>query len=446
MIRHFKVTTERRRAILALALPIIGGMTSQNILNLVDTAMVGRLGAEALAGVGLVSFLSFLSVAAVTGMSSAVQAQAARRVGAGDHAQSAVSLNGGLLVSLVYGLPASVLLYFAAGPIVHALLDDGVAASQGAAYFEMRALAIAFVGMNFAFRGYWSAINQTRLYLRTLLIMHAINVFLNYALIFGHFGFPALGTQGAGLGTAISMVAGSGIYFFLALRHTRGSGFLERVPSGPQMRSLLRLGIPTSIQQVLFAGGLTVLFWIVGKIGTQELAVANVLINISLVAILPGMGFGIAAATLASQSLGRKQPQDAYAWGWDVCRVGGIALLLLGLLMLVLSRQVLGLFLTDPALVELGLWPLRLVGVGICVDGVGLILMQALLGVGASGIVMLVGVGMQWLFFLPLAYWLGPVMGYGLLAIWIAMNLYRGLQAVVFIAVWMRRRWQHIQI
>ena len=94
------VTGQRRREILALALPIIGGMTSQNILNLVDTAMVGRLGAEALAGVGMVSFLAFLSVAAVTGMSSAVQALAARRVGAGDSRNSAVSLNGGLLVAL----------------------------------------------------------------------------------------------------------------------------------------------------------------------------------------------------------------------------------------------------------------------------------------------------------------------------------------------------------
>ncbi len=446
MIGHLSVTQHRRREILALALPIIGGMTSQNILNLVDTAMVGRLGAEALAGVGLVSFLSFLAVAAVTGMSSAVQAQAARRVGEGRSSETAVSLNGGLLVSLAYGLPMTLLLWFAAGPIVHALLDDPGAAAEGAEYFEMRALAVVFVGMNFAFRGYWSAINQTRLYMRTLLIMHVINIFLNYTLIFGNLGFPEMGTRGAGLGTAISLMVGTGIYFFLALRHARGGGFLERIPSAEQMRSLLKLGIPSSIQQILFAGGFTVLFWIVGQIGTAELAVANVLINISLVAILPGMGFGIAAATLAGQALGRQAPQEAYAWGWDVCRVGAVILALLGAAMLIPSRQVLSLFLTDPALIELGLWPLRLVGLGIMIDGLGLILMQALLGVGASGVVMLVGVGMQWLVFLPAAYILGPVLGLGLLEIWIAMNLYRGLQAAIFITVWVRRRWQTIQI
>lgn len=440
------VERRRRQEILALALPIIGGMTSQNILNLVDTAMVGRLGADALAGVGIASFLSFLMVAAVTGMSSAVQAQAARRVGEAKHDQTAVSLNGGLLFSLAYGLPVSVLLWFASGPIVHALLDDPAAADEGAAYFQMRILAIAFVGMNFAFRGFWSAINQTRLYMRTLIIMHVVNIFLNYVLIFGHFGFPPMGTAGAGLGTAISIMLGTGIYFFLALRHARGSGFMEKMPSREQIGSLLKLGLPSSIQQVLFAGGFTALFWIIGHIGTAELAVANVLINITLVAILPGMGFGIAAATLSGQALGRQQPEHAYHWAWDVCRVGAVVFFVLGLIMLIPSRQVLGIFLTDPALVELGLWPLRLVGIGIIIDGLGLILMQALLGVGASGVVMLVGVGLQWLFFLPMAYLLGPILQLGLLQIWFAMTFYRGLQSVLFASVWRRRRWQQIKV
>ena len=440
------VAEPRRKAILALALPIIGGMTSQNILNLVDTAMVGRLGAEALAGVGLVSFLSFLSVAAVTGMSSSVQALAARRVGEGRLSETAVSLNGGLLIALLYGIPISILLWFCAQPIVAALLQDAKAVSEGSAYFEMRLLAITAVGMNFAFRGYWSAINQARLYMRTLIIMHVINVFLNYTLIFGHFGFPALGVQGAGIGTAVSMWVGTGIYFFLAMRHARPAGFLARIPSAEQMRSLLKLGVPSSIQQILFAGGFTVLFWIIGHVGTEQLAVANVLINITLVAILPGMGFGIAAATLAGQALGRQNYDEAYRWAWDVCRVGMVVFVLLGLIMLFASREVLGIFLTDPNLVELGLWPLRLVGIGIFVDGIGLILMQALLGVGASTVVMLVGVGMQWLVFLPIAYVMGAILHLGLLEIWIAMNLYRGVQAALFIWVWTRRRWQTIQI
>lgn len=441
-----RVSPARRAQILALALPIIGGMTSQNILNLVDTAMVGRLGPAALAGVGIVSFLSFLAVAAVTGMSSAVQAMAARRFGEGRHAETAVSLNGGLLVSLAYGLPVSLILWFSCEAIVAALVADPAVVAEGGQYFQMRVLGIIFVGMNFSFRGYWSAVNLTRLYLRTLLIMHVVNVFLNYVLIFGRWGFPEMGTAGAGLGTALSIMLGTAIYFFLAVRHARGNGFLERIPRVEQLRDLLRLGIPASVTQILFAGGFTALFWIIAKVGTAELAVANVLINITLVAILPGIGFGIAAATLAGQALGRQQPADAHAWAWDVTRVASLVFLGFSAIMLLATDAVLGLFLTDPALVALGHWPLVLVGIGILVDGIGLILMQSLLGVGASGAVMRVSVGMQWLVFLPLAYLIGPVLGAGLLEIWLLMNLYRGGQAAIFAAIWQRRRWASIKL
>ena len=113
------------------------------------------------------------------------------------------------------------------------------------------------------------------------------------------------------------------------------------------------------------------------------------------------------------------------------------------LLLQLLPRLILGAFLQDPALVELGVMPLRLIGAGIFIDGLGLILMHALFGVGAARLVMSVSVGLQWLLFLPLAWLLGPVWGLGLTAIWLAMTAYRGLQSLVLAAAWERRRWIH---
>ena len=98
---------ERTRQILSLSLPIIGGMTSQNVLNLVDTWMVGALGPAALAGVGFSSFLNFMAVAAITGLAAAVQATAARRYGEGKHDETAVPLNGGLILALLVASLAS---------------------------------------------------------------------------------------------------------------------------------------------------------------------------------------------------------------------------------------------------------------------------------------------------------------------------------------------------
>ena len=437
---------ERTRQILSLSLPIIGGMTSQNVLNLVDTWMVGALGPASAAGVGFSSFLNFMAVAAITGLAAAVQATAARRYGEGKHDETAVPLNGGLILALLVGLPLSALLIITAPWFYGLLMPDPDVAREGTAYLQWRLVAVFAIGMNFSFRGYWSAVNLTRLYMYTLIWMHALNIAISYVLIFGKLGFPALGTAGAGIGTSASILIGTATYFTLAMRHARGAGFLHRVPTRDQFTRLVRLGLPNSLQQLLFAAGFAALFWIIGQVGTAELAVANVLVNVTLLAVLPGIGFGIAAASLAGQCLGRGSPDAAHQAAWDVYRVAAIPFLLIAAPMVLATDWVLDVFLRNPELVALGHLPLLLIGLGVLLDGLGLIMMHGLLGAGASGLVMRVGIGLQWLIFLPLAFLLGPVLGLGLTTIWLAMVAYRGLQALIFTAAWQRRGWASIEV
>ncbi|MDD3764378.1 MAG: MATE family efflux transporter [Nevskiales bacterium] len=440
------MSAHRRREVLGLALPILGGMTSQNLLNLVDAWMVGALGPAALAATGMGGFLNFMAVAAIIGFSPAVQAIAARRIGEGRNDEVAAPLNGGLLLSLLLGVPISVVLIAAAPAIFGLLIDDPAVVSEGTPYLQWRLVAVAAVGMNFSFRGYWSAVKLTRMYMRTLISMHVLNVAFSYTLIHGLFGLPQMGTAGAGLGTTLAVFAGTLMYLWQGLRHARGGGFLQRMPTPEQFTGLLRLGLPSSVQQLLFSSGFAALFWIIGQVGTDELAVANVLVTITLTAILPGIALGIAAATLAGQALGRNQADDAYRWAWDTYRVGAWIFGALAVVMLLLTDPVLALFLRDPELVALGRVPLRLIGAGILLDGLGLIMMQALLGVGASAFVMIVASGLQWLVFLPAAWLLGPGLGLGLQAIWIAMMSYRLLQAALFVRAWRQRAWVRIRV
>jgi MATE family multidrug resistance protein len=440
------LSKERSREVLRLALPIIGGMTSQNLLNLADAWMVGGLGPAALAGTGLANFLNFMAVAFITGFSPAVQAIASRRVGEGKLDEAAVPLNGGLLLSLMIGLPLSAILIVAAPWIFSAMNHDPEVVRQGTIYLQWRLVATVAIGMNFSFRGYWSAVKQTNFYMFTLIGMHVLNVIFSYTLIYGLFGLPKLGTAGAGIGTTMAIFAGTGAYFWLGSRNASGSGFLHKRPTPEQFKSLLKLGLPSSVQQLLFSGGFTVLFWIVGRVGTAELAVANVLITITLTAILPGIGLGIAAATLSGQALGRRDVADAHRWAWDVFRVGLWIFVPLAAAMILFADFDLRIFVRDPHLVEIGRLPLQLVGATILFDGLGLIMMQALLGAGASGLVMKVATGLQWCIFLPIAYLLGPVLGLGLTAIWIAMGSYRLVQTLIFTAAWEKRGWVHIKV
>ena len=437
---------ERRKRIWGLALPIIGGMISQNVLNLVDTFMVGFLGNAALAAVGLGGFANFMCQAVILGISVGVQATAARRKGEGRTQELAAPLNGALLVVLVTGFFLSAILLFLVPSFYPYLNSDPEVIEQGVPYLQARVAAIIFVGMNFSFRGYWNAVDLSRLYMSTLIVMHISNIILNYALIFGKLGAPELGALGAGIGTSVATVIGTIVYFFLGFRFARKNGFLSSMPSWKGIVDLVRLSIPNSIQQLFFSAGFTATYWIIGKVGTVELAAANVLINLTLIMILPAIALGLSAATLVGQALGRREPDDAYRWGWDVVRASYLLFIGLGLVMAVVPGPILGAFLHDAQALEVAKLPLQIVGLTIVIDAAGLILMNALLGAGATGRVMRVSIGMQWFLFLPLAYLAGPVMGYGLLTIWVLQSGYRGIQAVIFMVLWKSGQWRSIEI
>jgi putative MATE family efflux protein len=439
-------THDRFRTIVMLGLPIMGGMLSQSLLNLVDAAMVGSLGQAALAGVGLGGYVNFMAIALVMGLGVGVQATVARRRGQGLVDQSAEPLNNGLLIAALIALPLSLLCWFNAEAILAQLSDDPEVTAIGADYFRWRALAIIAVGCNFAFRGYWNGIRQTGRYLQILVVMHIFNVVISYGLIFGRFGLPEMGAEGSGLGTTLAMFLGTALYFTLTWFRGRRQGFLRRLPPLAELRLMLRLSLPNSLQQLFFATGVTVLFWIIGQIGTAELAVAHILINLALLLILPGVGMGMAATTLVSHSLGAGQPQDAYRWGWDVVKVAALMLFLLGLPFWLMPQLVLQIFTQDPELLALGQWPLRITGLGMTLDATALVLTQALLGAGASRMVMGVNLGSQWLIFLPCAYLIGPVLGGGLLAVWLLQSLYRVMASVIFAILWRRKHWADIRL
>jgi putative MATE family efflux protein len=305
---------------------------------------------------------------------------------------------------------------------------------------------MVFVGCNFAFRGYWNAVDLSRFYMGTLVAMHAVNIFLNWVLIFGNLGAPALGVEGAGIASALSTAFGLAIYLWLGFRHARGAGFLQRLPPRVEIGRLFRLSLPTSIQQLFFSTGFLVLFWIIGIVGTRELAAASVLINVMLVALLPGLGLGLAASTLVSQALGRNEPDDAAQWGWDVAKVGAVLMGALGAPLVIWPDPILGVFIRDPVTLEVARLPAQFMGASMALEALGMVLMHSLLGAGDARRVMLITIGVQWLVFLPLAYLIGPVLGLGLTAIWLLQVGYRLLQSGIFTYFWVRRGWAGIVV
>jgi Na+-driven multidrug efflux pump len=210
--------------------------------------------------------------------------------------------------------------------------------------------------------------------------------------------------------------------------------------------SLIRVSIPAGLQQLFFAAGLVAMFWIIGRIGTPSLAAANVLVTVLLFAILPGLGLGLACATLVGQALGKREPEDAYQWAFDVAKVTVILLTMLGLPMWLVPDLVSSIFIHEESTRELARWPMRIMGLTMPIEAIGFAFMHGMLGAGDARRVMFISIGTQWLLFLPLAFVIGPVLGYGLLGVWLWQGITRTLQSALFLSMWRGRKWQQIEV
>ena len=419
------------------------GMLSQSIMNLVDAAMVGQLGSMALAGVGIGSYATFLTVSFVMGLSAAVQTLVARRMGAKQYDQAGKPLMAGLILGTLIALPLTFLFLILSASFMSLFSSDQSVLEIAQSYFEWRTYATIAVAFNFCFRGYWAGIGETGSYLKVLLWMHIANIVFSYLLIFGipALSIPAFGAIGSGIGTCLAVFLGTLIYLILTLKKASHHGFSLHIPSQKIMKSLTQLALPNSLQQGFFALGVSILFMIIGLVGSDQQAIGHILINLALLLILPCVGLGIASTSLVSHALGAGKPEDAYQWGWEVVRIAMFLMLILGLPISFFAESILSAFTQDEALIALGTTPLQITGISIIFEVTAMVLIQALLGAGASKKVLGINFLMQWCLLLPSAYLIGPILGHGLLGIWCVQSMQRISSSVLYASLWRKKTW-----
>ena len=444
--RFFLIPVARLRKISKLALPITGSMMAVNILILVDAAMVGRLGNVALAAVGLGGLASSFTTAIILGLGSAVQAQTARRVGEQSDEPVCRSLHAGILTALFLGIPLAFLAILVAPDLFRLIEDDPAVRQAGIPYLIATLVAAPAMGVTFSFRGFWNGIGKPGYYLLCMVTMVSANIVGNYLLIFGKFGAPELGVLGAGVASTSALYLGALVHHVLGFLHARGYGFYQARPTWHHVKALLRLSLPTGLQQILATAGYLIFFALVGAVGTAELAATTVIFRVAMVAVLPAMGLGLAGATLVGQALGRKEPEGAARWGRDVTLLAFTVLTLIGLPMLIVPHWVLAIFISEPETIAVAAMPLRLVGGTIGLNGLGPVLMYLLLGAGDNRRVMQIGVSMQWAVMLPAVWLVGPVLKLNLTQIWLAYVGYSTLVALVYGFRWQGGRWKTLKV
>lgn len=436
----------RQNKIIRLATPIVLGMLSINILDVVDTAMIGRLGDKALAGTGFASFLFFVSFSMTVGIAASVQTMTARRLGENKLVECGLPLNAGILIVGIYGLLIWIVMGPLSTPILSLFSSDSEVLQLSLDYFLWRIPGVLAIGISLFFRGFWNGIKSPNTYTTILVATHVLNIILNWMLIFGHLGFPELGVKGAAIGSTVSLYVGMFAYIFVTRFKKRSMNVLSVLPKTPIFRTLFRIGIPSAIDQWLFAMFLLAMFWILGQISTEAAAVGHVVIICTLLLFLPGAGLGMTSLSLVSEALGRKDLKDASQWAWDIIKFGIPWIVLIGFILFWIPKLVLKLFIHTQSTLELAIIPFRIDLVMMGSMCVGVIFLESLVGAGATRLIMLMKVLFRYGILLPGAYILAVPLQHGINEVWVYWALINFVETLMLVKIWNRQHWSKIKV
>jgi putative MATE family efflux protein len=431
------------RRVLALAGPVILAMISQTAINQVDHVLVGRLPAsESIPGQAALG-ISLVLLWAVGGSLSAIsvgtQALTARRIGEGDRERAGQVMFNSLIVALVTSTLASVVGWLLVPRVFPFFTKSPDVLRVGVPYLQWRILGVMSMVTTISYKSWFDGLGHTRVHMYSALVMNAINLVLNVALIFGKWGFPAWGVGGSGIASMVSSYIGLAIMIAWSIwgrapgegrypktyRSYRASNF-----SVEQQVELIKLSFPSGLATMFVMGGFGFFFKIVGMLdgaathGPIMVAATQNTIIILMLFFTACLAYGTATATLVGQSMGAREFDLAERYAWTAVKIGVYFTMVLGLVVFLVPEKVLHVYCKDAEVVAVARPILRICGALLPLVLAAMVFTQALFGAGNTRFVMFVEFGLHFFCLVPLAYICGVVLGWGVMGVWTGAFVY----------------------
>lgn len=447
--------TEQAAMILELSLPAVLAQLSSLIMQYIDAAMVGRIGADASAAIGLVSSSTWLfgglSMAASTGFT----VQIAKRVGAKDEKGARNIVKTGIVCVLLFSL-----LMMTIGVLISSklpvLLGGGKSVRDDASvYFLIFALSVPFMQMNYTASGMLQCSGDMKIPGILEIVMCVMDVIFNALLIFPSrkltiFGttvttFGAgLGVKGAALGTALSEVVTVILLLYFLLVRSKALHLRKSEPfkwRADDISAALKIALPVAVEQTITCGAYIAFTRIVSPLGSLALAANSFAITAESLCYMPGYGIGASATTIIGQCVGAKRYDITKRLGWLTTIIGMIVMTVSGGLMFIFAPFMMSLLTPDKAIRSLGTRILRIESFAEPMYAASIVSAGVFRGAGDTAVSSVLSFVSMWAVRIPLAAFLAP--RYGLAGIWTAMCVelcVRGALFLLLLATRFRRK------
>ena len=436
------------REVATLAAPLVLSQILITAMGVVDSVIVGQLGASELAAVGLAGMWLWALSAFFVGAATGVQTFVAQHHGANESEQCGGWCWQGLISVAPFAAGASLLIFLSAHEIIQLLdpSDDVKPLARG--YMRARSLGVAGLSIAVALSSFFRGIGDVRTPFIATVLANLLNLFLDLGLVYGWFGFPKLGVVGAGVATAISEWAYAGIvaFFFGSKTLAHVFGTRRARPNLRAIRRLWRVGLPIAGQWVTEMAALALFTTFVARMGYAQMAASHAFIQLMSLSFMQAEGISLAVATLVGRYIGAGTLELAERSYRSAIILGTLLTGIVAALFLAIPERLIGLFADDPAVLALA-GPLLMLGAiyQYC-DAMAIVTDGALRGAGDTTWPFIARGSLSWFMMLPLSYLFAFTLKGGLTGAWVGGLL--SMATLSGLLFWRFRSgaWQRIRI
>ncbi len=424
---------EHFRRNITLAYPVVLSQLGQVMVAVVDSAMVGQTGSIPLAAASLANSITFIMIAFAIGISYAITPLIAAADGQGRAREISEILRHGLVLNIFAGLMIFILIASGSG-LLHYMGQDPEVVELAIPYMGIIAFSIVPLMVFQTFRQFTEGLSQTRQAMVIIIASNLLNVFLNYLLIFGKWGFPALGLNGAGWATLISRVVMAMAMFLFVAYAPRFASYIKKLQFKRFYRErfnrLLGLGIPSGMQFLFEVSAFSLAAVMVGWLGADALAAHQIGISLASITFMMASGVSAASTIRIGNQLGRKDIPTLRVAGFSNFLLIVVFMAVSGVLFIVFRDFLPTLFITDADVIATASGLLIIAAFFQIFDGVQVVSLGILRGLQDVKVPTLATFVAYWIIGLPVGYLLAFEFGYGIKGVWYGLSIGLGITAV----------------